>query len=127
MPGGVAHAHAVEHVVVGNDARHRPAAAEFCQRRVPARVVGMHVRVDDPADRHVGKRPDRRHDLRRHLRKLGIDQQHAVLTHLKRDIAARAHQHVNAALNRQDMNLDVIEVLRLPEPDAAPRRLQRAG
>ncbi len=56
--------------------------------------------VDDVVDRLVGQRAHGGDHLIGELREPGVHQQHAHAAHLHRDIAARAHQHVDVALYR---------------------------
>ena len=74
-------------------------------------MVAVNMRVDDVFDRHVGKRSDRRHDFGGHLSILGVDHQDTILADLQSRVAARAHKHVDVALDREDLFLHVVEVL----------------
>jgi hypothetical protein len=76
--------------------------------RVPTRVVRMHMRVDDVLQRLVGRQlVDGRDHLVGTRREAGIHDEHAHLAHLNRDVATRAHQHVDVALHRKNVNFVV--------------------
>ena len=99
----------------------RPAAcgaAGLADRDVAAGVIGMKVRVDDVPNRLVGQLLDRREQLLAHLRGAGIDDEHALVTDLDRDVAAGAEQHVDVALHREHVNLAVGGHLRLADLQA---------
>ena len=81
-------------------------AAGLADVLVPAGVIGMHVRVDDVANRAGRQRANGRKNLVREWRVLRIDDEHAVLPDLHRDVAARADEHVDVALRRQQLDLD---------------------
>ena len=66
---------------------------------VAARVIGMEVRVEHPPDRLVRELLDRGDHAVGVLRQPGIDDQHAIVADLHRDVAAGADQHVDAALH----------------------------
>ena len=115
LPGG--RAHAVQDVFVrddaGADARARAhvaagdGAAQLPDEVVATHVVRVHVRVDDVANRLVADGADGGHDLLGVGRETGVHQQHAVVAHLQRDVAAGADQHVDVALHVQDVELGV--------------------
>ena len=123
----VLHAHAVENLLgrnhrrafarAGPDIAHHVAARDRAsglrQFLVAARVIPMHMRIDDVTDRLVGNGSDRRQHLVAEPRIHRVHQQNAFFTHLHGDVAARAHQHVDVALHGQHVNLDVVEILRL--------------
>ena len=74
----------------------------FPKASLPPGVVGINVRIENVVNRLVGELANGREGLIAHLRQAGVDQQHAVLTDLQRDIAAVAREHVDILLDRQD-------------------------
>ena len=118
-------AHAVENLLgrdngsalarAGADVAHHVAAGDGApglrQFLVPAGMIAMHVRVDDVADRLVGHGPDRCQNLVAYPRVHRVHQQHTLFAHLHGDVAARADKHINVALDRQHVDLDVVEIL----------------
>ena len=85
-------------------------ASRLTNRFVAARVIAIVFRVDDVTNGSVGNGADGCQDSVRQGRILGIDNQHAVLVGLDRDIPAGPHQHINVALHRQHMDLNAREV-----------------
>ena len=79
-------------------------------------MIAVDVRVDDVADRALRQRADRRQDLVRQRRVLRVHDEDAVVADLDRDVAAGADEHVDVALRRLDVDLDVVEILRLLRP-----------
>ena len=66
---------------------------------VGAGVIGVHVRVDDDADRLVGDRTDGREHIGATPSSAGIDHEDAFLAGLHDDVSAGADEHVHLALD----------------------------
>src|SRR5262245_416863 len=86
-------------------------ASCFSQRLVSSGVVGIVSRVDEVTNRTFRERANCGQDLVGQRSVLGINDQDAVISNLDRDVATRANEHVDMALDRQNMNLDGIQVL----------------
>ncbi len=100
---------------VAGDIGARDGDARRAQLHISARVIRMHVRVDDVLQRLAGSQlVDGVDHLVGGLRQPGIHDQHAHVANLHGDVAARAHQHVDVALHRKNVNFAVgrIRVLR---------------
>jgi hypothetical protein len=79
---------------------------------VAARVIGMHVRVDDVANRLVaGDLPDLGEELVGEWLDERIDNQHAFITDLDRCVDEPGIDHPDLTLHVQRADLDVVEVL----------------
>jgi hypothetical protein len=63
------------------------------------------MRVDDPANGLVGELSDHRKKLIASRTEPGIDDEHAVRTDLQRHVAPVAGDHVDAAANRQHLQI----------------------
>ena len=81
-------------------------AARFGDRFVTAGVVAIEFGVDDPADLFVRERLDRRDHFVAELPVPRVDDHHAVVANLHRDVRSRANDHVHVALhvNRPDIS-----------------------
>jgi hypothetical protein len=83
--------------------------------------------VDHRPQRLVRQRADGRQHLRAHLLVTGVDEQHPLIADLHRDVAAGARDHVDLALHRQRLHLELrpIRLRRkrhlLRRPDLRPR------
>ena len=91
---------------VADDVAAGTVSAGLGDRLVAADVIAMKVRVDDVADRLVAQRADRRQQLVAHVGELRVDDHHAVVADLDRRVAAGADQHVDAAADGHDVDLD---------------------
>ena len=106
-------AHPRHDLFVGEDARggERKAGVARCvaaerfadarDRLIRPRVIGVHMRVDDQADRFVGDAPNRREQFVSARLEAGVDHQHAFIAGLHDDVAAIADDHVDLALDVQ--------------------------
>ena len=62
-------------------------------------MVGVRVSIDDVANLAAGKLADGGESFVRNSGESGIDQQNPLLAGLHRDVATRANDHVDVALN----------------------------
>ena len=111
LPAGPAFK-ALAHVVLRDDRRF---LLEEC---VAAGVVAVIVGVDDEADRLVGNALERSLDLLGQGSVFVVDHDDAVVTHRRADVSARSLQHVDAAGNVGDLDLDLAEILALRKQHA---------
>ena len=85
--------------------------AHFAEILVAARMVAMHVRVDEELDGGVRDLLDRRHDLVGQRRELAVHHQHAIRTGEDPDRAALPVEDIEIGreLNGLDLNLAVVD------------------
>jgi hypothetical protein len=76
-------------------------------------MIEVVVRIDDEAQRLVGEALERGADLVGERRELVVDDHDAVLADRCSDVAARTFQHVHAARDLRDLDLDLAEILLL--------------
>jgi hypothetical protein len=108
--------HAVQRVLVGDDtgrgAAAAPAPAGRAERLddggVAARVIRVHVRVDDVAQRPPGESiAQRGDDALAPVGRAAVDEEDAVQPDLRDDVHVAEVEHVDIPLHRQDAHLAV--------------------
>ena len=95
-------AEALAHVFMRDDHR-----ARLAEGIVAAGVIAVQVRVDHELHRLVGQHGDRGADLRRHVGELVVDDGGAIDAHREPDVAAAAHEHVDARRDADGFDLHV--------------------
>ena len=84
--------------------------ANLAEVLVSARVVRMHVSVDQKTDGLVGERSDCCDDLLRQGSVLIVDEKHPVIADEDTDISARALEVIHAAGHRMYLDFHIVEV-----------------